>query len=107
MVLPMSRPFKHPKTHVYYFRKAVPADLRALVGKVEVKRSLHTKVAAEARLKFAEVEAEVERRFATLRAESRSLTRREANYLAGTLYRDFADTLDDNPFSAETWRGAA
>jgi hypothetical protein len=35
VVLPMSRPFKHPDTDVYDFRKAVPADLRAIIGKCE------------------------------------------------------------------------
>lgn len=40
MVLMMSRPFKHPKTGVYQFRKAVPKDLRPILGKVEEKRSL-------------------------------------------------------------------
>ena len=33
MVLCMARPFKHPKTGVYYFRKVVPDDMRALIGK--------------------------------------------------------------------------
>lgn len=28
MVLSMARPFKHPKTGVYWFRRAVPKDLR-------------------------------------------------------------------------------
>jgi hypothetical protein len=50
MVLAMSRPVKHPKTGIYYFRKAVPEDLRALVGKREEKISLGTKNPAEAKL---------------------------------------------------------
>jgi hypothetical protein len=37
MVLGMSRPWKHPKTGVYWFRKAVPEAMRGLVGKVEVR----------------------------------------------------------------------
>jgi hypothetical protein len=36
MVLGMSRPWKHPKTGVYWFRKAVPEAMRQLVGLVEV-----------------------------------------------------------------------
>ena len=43
MVLMMSRPHKHPKTGVYYFRRAVPADLRTIIGKREELRSLGTK----------------------------------------------------------------
>jgi hypothetical protein len=44
MVLSMSRPWKHPRTGVYYFRKVVPEAMRELVGKVEVRRTLGTKV---------------------------------------------------------------
>ena len=40
MVLMMSRPQKHLKTGVYYFRRAVPADLRPIIGKREELRSL-------------------------------------------------------------------
>jgi len=36
MVLAMSRPWKYPVTHVYYFRKAVPDDLRLVLDKQEV-----------------------------------------------------------------------
>ncbi|WP_213740214.1 DUF6538 domain-containing protein [Bradyrhizobium sp. dw_411] len=42
MSLAMSRPWKHPRTGVYYLRKVVPDDLRQLVGKREEKRSLET-----------------------------------------------------------------
>jgi len=40
MVLSMAGPWKHPDTGVYCYRKAVPDDLRAVVGKREWKRSL-------------------------------------------------------------------
>lgn len=32
-----TRPWKHPKTGIYYVRRAVPPDLRALIGKREEK----------------------------------------------------------------------
>ena len=32
MVLLMSRPFKHPKTGIFWLRKRVPKDLVALLG---------------------------------------------------------------------------
>lgn len=51
MVLPMARPYPHPKTGVYWLRKAVPAPLRAAVGKREMVQSLGTKDAREARAK--------------------------------------------------------
>jgi hypothetical protein len=40
MLLAMSRPWKHPNSGVYWLRRGVPEDLRALVGKREEKRSL-------------------------------------------------------------------
>jgi hypothetical protein len=49
MALSMSRPWKHPKTGVYWLRKRIPDDLRPILGKREEKRSLGTKDPAEAR----------------------------------------------------------
>ncbi|WP_348642230.1 DUF6538 domain-containing protein [Mesorhizobium sp. B2-3-5] len=39
----MSRPVKHRKTGVYWFRKRVPADVAALTGRKEVNKTLGTK----------------------------------------------------------------
>ncbi len=36
MTLATARPSKHPKTGVYRFRKAVPDDLRDIIGKREI-----------------------------------------------------------------------
>ena len=35
MPLAMSRPWKHPRSGIYWLRKGVPEDLRELVGKRE------------------------------------------------------------------------
>lgn len=43
MVLAMSRPVKHRKTGVYWFRKRVPADIAVLTGRKEVNKTLGTK----------------------------------------------------------------
>jgi hypothetical protein len=59
MVLSMSRPWKHPKTGVYYFRKVVPEDMRKLVGLVEVRKTLGTKDPRQAALRHAQVAAKV------------------------------------------------
>ncbi len=59
MVLGMSRPWKHPKTGVYWFRKAVPEVMRKLVGRVEIRRSLRTKDPREAALRHPQVAAKV------------------------------------------------
>lgn len=49
MPLNMTRPYRHPSTGVYWLRKGVPQALRPLVGKRELKRSLGTKDAEEAK----------------------------------------------------------
>jgi integrase len=75
MALSMSRPMKHSKTGVYYYRKAVPDDLRTLVGKREWKQSLETKDPAEARRKHAAVAAKVEAEIRELRRRNDALSR--------------------------------
>jgi hypothetical protein len=44
-------PFKHPKTGVYWFRRAGPADLREKLGR-EIKKTLGTKDLTEAKRLF-------------------------------------------------------
>jgi len=73
MPLAMSRPWKHPDSGVYWFRRAVPADLRALVGKREEKQSLKTKDPAVAKQRHTQALSEVEARWANLRQGSRSI----------------------------------
>src|SRR5690242_7423977 len=52
MVCCMARPWKHPVTGVYWFRKVVPAALGDIIGKRELKWSLGTKDPAEARRRY-------------------------------------------------------
>jgi hypothetical protein len=67
MVLSMSRPWKHPKTGVYYYRKVVPEAMRQLVGLVEVRKTLGTKDPRQAALRFTEVAAQVAAEWEALR----------------------------------------
>lgn len=67
MALSMSRPFKHPDTGMYWLRKRVPEDLRAVIGKTEVKKTLGTKDPAEAKRLHAAALAEIEAQWAALR----------------------------------------
>jgi integrase len=67
MVLSMSRPWKHPKTGVYYYRKVVPEAMRQLVGLVEVRKTLGTKDPRQAGLRFTEVAAQVAAEWEALR----------------------------------------
>ena len=49
MALSMSRPWRHPDSGFYWFRKRVPDDLRNLLGKREEKFSLGTRDPIEAK----------------------------------------------------------
>ncbi len=49
----MANPVKHPKSGIYYLRIAVPDDLRASIGKREIKKSLNTRNFTEAKQLFA------------------------------------------------------
>ncbi|MCZ8036251.1 MAG: tyrosine-type recombinase/integrase [Novosphingobium sp.] len=103
MVLSMARPFKHPKTGVYWFRKAVPKDLRAVLGKREELRTLRTKDPAEARTLHAKVAAEVERHWQALRSPAVALTQKEVIALAGVFYRELTTQLADEPGEPTIW----
>ncbi|WP_375457105.1 DUF6538 domain-containing protein [uncultured Methylobacterium sp.] len=72
MALRAAQPWSHFKTGVFWFRRAVPRDLRAQVGKPEELASLDTEDRAEARVRHAKVSVEVEIRWANLRAGGRS-----------------------------------
>ena len=56
----MPEPFKHPKSGVYYYRRVVPAPLRAALGRTEYRISLGTKSLPETKRKYPEVAARVD-----------------------------------------------
>jgi hypothetical protein len=87
MVLSMSRPWKHPKTGIYYYRKVVPKAMRKLVGLVEVRQTLGTKDPREAALRHTQVAATVAAEWEALRRGPKPLTAREASALAGLWYK--------------------
>ena len=95
----MSRPWPHPKTGVLWFRKRVPKDLLALVGKREEKASLGTKDVAEAKRRHAAHAALVERRWQNLRAGARRLNLLEVNAIAGEFYEDLIPRFQAGTFS--------
>lgn len=103
MVLAMSRPHKHPKTGVYYFRRAVPGDLRAIIGKREEKISLRTKDPAEAKAAYVKVAADVENRWKVLRSAPARLTHRQTVALAGEVYQEWFTSHGDEPFEPGLW----
>jgi integrase len=48
----MATPFKHPRTGVYYLRRAVPKDIQEALGKTEYLKSLGTKDPLVAKKRF-------------------------------------------------------
>ncbi|NDV87547.1 tyrosine-type recombinase/integrase [Aurantimonas aggregata] len=67
MVLRMARPWKHPKSGVYYLRVRVPNDLVSLLGHAVEKQSLRTKDVGEARVRFSRAMADLVERWTNLR----------------------------------------
>lgn len=103
MVLPMSRPQKHPKTGVYYFREKVPADLRSAFGKVEVSRTLGTKNPAEAKSRHSEERRKQALIWQTMRAKPEPLNQKVIQALAGRYYAALVGEYEDNPGEPEDW----
>lgn len=120
MVLAMSRPVKHRKTGVYWFRKRLPADVAALTGRKEVNKTLGTKDPEEAKRKYAEVLAEFDADCSRLRLGAargelneqpavgieplrRPITDREAHSLAQTVHDEWLKRFYENPSEQLHW----
>ncbi|UPF04914.1 site-specific integrase [Pseudomonas mosselii] len=59
----IAQPFRHPVSGIYYLRRRVPDDLRHIIGKTEIRRSLNTRHHHQAKAAFALAYAESERLF--------------------------------------------
>ncbi|MDR3471682.1 MAG: hypothetical protein P4M09_08335, partial [Devosia sp.] len=97
MVLSMARPWKHPKTGIYWLRRRVPDRLRELVGKLEIKKSLGTKDPTEAKRLHAAALLELDEAWAGLTRGVRSLSEREAWEVAQSVYSQMIAAFSDNP----------
>ena len=104
MPLAMARPWKHPKTGIYWLRKRVPDDLLRLVGKREEKQSLGTRDPAAAKRLHAAALADVELRWSNLRSPPKALNEREAFDLALPLGDQWIAQHRDNPSAQTTWK---
>lgn len=100
MPLAMSRPYRHPKTGIFWFRKGVPEAIRELVGKREEKFSLRTREPAEAKIAHARALAEVEARWKSLTEGVQSLSHRQAEAIAGLIYKEMVESHDEEPQTA-------
>jgi len=98
----MTTPWKHPKTGVYYFRRAIPAELREIIGRGrELKRSLGTKCPREAKRLILPYLSESEELFNQARErlsnpEKARLTAKEAAFIASRWYTRLATQIDQN-----------
>lgn len=59
----IAQPFRHPDSGIYYLRRRVPDDLRSIIGKTEIRRSLNTRNHQQAKAAFAVAYADSERLF--------------------------------------------
>lgn len=73
MVLAIARPWRHPKTGTYWFRRSVPKELQLLVGRSEERKSLRTKDPALAQTRYLLTAIEVDERWLLLRRGAAAL----------------------------------
>ena len=103
MALQMARPYKHPKTGVYYFRQRVPTDLRTLLGDKIVSRSLLTKDPELAKLRNVGEFQKQAMIWERHRKRPEPLPHAQIVALSGILYRDVMATLEQEPGEASIW----
>jgi len=120
MVLFMPRPFKHPRTGVYWYRQRVPVLLRTIArgkrvtvtidGRIstpkignELTVSLDTKDVAEAKHRGNQAQAEFDRIWLSFEDQPVTLTLRQVVALAGGFYHVIRKALEDDPGEASMW----
>ncbi len=107
MALTMARPYKHPKTGIYWLRKVVPAPLRPAVGQRELKASLRTKdpeaAKVEARVALDRFDAILATARAKVLGTFAVLSLREITAAVGVAYREEVARWADDPGTAEHW----
>jgi hypothetical protein len=63
----MTNLFRHPRTGIYSVRRVVPVELRPIVGKTAIKRTLGTRDLAEAKVKAKPIGIEIDQMLARAR----------------------------------------
>ncbi|MBN9510672.1 MAG: site-specific integrase [Alphaproteobacteria bacterium] len=108
----MVSPWRHPKTGMFWFRRAVPKALRLQVGALrgrpgkpahELKRSLRTHDVTEAKARMPGAMAWADGILEAARRGGVPLTDRQAHALAGLWYRRKLDEWEANPAAANDW----
>ncbi len=118
MVLRMPCPTKRQGSDNWYFRRTIPADVRAILAKLSkaqrpkgwykthIAISLRTADRAAAKAKCPDVAATVEKQIKMLREGPKPLTHKQIVALSGELYRGFAEGLEGDPvLSSKQWLG--
>ena len=72
MALAMSRPWKHPKTGIFWLRKRGPADVESLTGRKLITKSLQTRDPDEAKRAHSELLLELEAQWESMRRDGAS-----------------------------------
>jgi len=99
----MTRPWKHPDSGYYWFRKRVPDDLRNLLGKREERFSLGTRDPAEAKRLHALKLAEVEERWSNLRNGKRPLSADDVAQHAAAIGQHLWRQVQADPYKQLQW----
>lgn len=103
MALSMARPWKHPDSGYYWFRKRVPDDLKSIVGKGEERFSLGTRDPIEAKRVHALRLAEIEERWSNLRKGQHPLGTDEITHEALAVGDILRQQLSADPFQDIAW----
>ena len=103
MPLAMARPWKHPRTGIFWLRKRVPDELRPLVGKLEVKQSLGTRDPTDAKRRHIEALTKLEAQWENLRRGPQALNEREAHVIAAPVCTWYVNQHAANPSRQTFW----
>ncbi|MBX9647680.1 MAG: site-specific integrase [Xanthobacteraceae bacterium] len=103
MTLSMASPQKHPESGFYWFRKRVPEDLRAIIGKREERFSLQTRDPVEAKRLHALKLVEIDERWSNLRRGQRKLSSDEIAQEARAIGDQIRRQLSADPHQPLAW----
>ncbi len=99
MALAMARPWKHPKTGIFWLRKRTPDDLRP------AKRSRASALAIPMTpSEFMRRRLPNSESWGNLRSGSRALNEREAHELVAPAYERWVNAHRDNPSDQKIWK---
>lgn len=99
----MPSPWKHPKTSVWYYRRAVPVRLREALGRTEYRISLHTKDIKEAKRRYPDVAAKVDAEFIAAEGGPVRLTNEQVYALAGEWLKRELEKQRADPGDPDTY----